>query len=222
MWDANTAEVKQMIQVPKGARQITAISFNNNSEYIACADLHNDHYVRVYKVSDGTLIFEKPSGPDKVFMCQFSLRDNTLCTVGPNNINFWEGSTGLKRKGIFGSQTATNLACVAFDEDGHAYTGGQNGSVYKWGATSGGAAPSIASVHPIHKGVVYCIKYLSDQTDNTKVLISGGSDLFIHITNAMDMTMLTSVSVESIPKSVDYSRYLLVGMKNGSIVEFDV
>ena len=77
-------------------------------------------------------------------------------------------------------------------------------------------------MHPVHKGVIHCIRYLSDSTDNTKVLISGGSDLLVHIINAETMVIITSLSLESIPKSVDYSRYLLVGMKNGSIVEFDV
>ena len=74
----------------------------------------------------------------------------------------------------------------------------------------------------MHKGVVFCIRYLYDATEKTRVIISGGSDLLIHIIDANNMTISTTVAVEAIPISVDYFKYLLVGMKNGNIVEFDL
>lgn len=36
------------------------------------------------------------------------------------------------------------------------------------------------------------------------------------------MTSIQIIQVDSIPKSVDFQKYLLVGLKNGSIVEFDI
>src|SRR4051812_21420966 len=99
-----------MIKVPKGARAITAIDFDKTSTFIACADLSNDHNIRVYKVEDGSLVFERASGPDKIFMCQYSFLDETICTVGPNHIYFWNGATGVKKKGIFGANPNTNFA----------------------------------------------------------------------------------------------------------------
>jgi hypothetical protein len=46
-----------------------------------------------------------------------------MCSVGPNQIYFWD-IAGNKKKGIFGTQPQTNLVCVAYDEQGFAYTGG--------------------------------------------------------------------------------------------------
>lgn len=40
--------------------------------------------------------------------------------------------------------------------------------------------------------------------------------------NIDTMEVLNQVLVEAIPKSLDEQRYLLVGMKNGSIAEYDV
>lgn len=80
----------------------------------------------------------------------------------------------------------------------------------------------MASMHQLHKGVIHCIRYLFDPADDTRVLITGGADLLVNIVNPDDMSIMTSVTVESVPRSVDYSRYLLVGMRNGSILEYDV
>jgi WD40 repeat protein len=68
---------------------------------------------------------------------------------------------------------------------------------------------------------VHCINFLKDDSDNSRYLISGGSDMKIQVINPDDMSFIT-VSVEAIPKSVDYLKYLLVGLKNGSIVEYDI
>lgn len=52
VWDACTAEVKCTLRIPKGTRSVTAIGFNKDSTMIACADLHNDHNVYVFRLSD--------------------------------------------------------------------------------------------------------------------------------------------------------------------------
>jgi WD40 repeat protein len=36
------------------------------------------------------------------------------------------------------------------------------------------------------------------------------------------MVSIQVIPVDAIPKSVDFSKYLLVGLKNGSIIEFDI
>lgn len=74
----------------------------------------------------------------------------------------------------------------------------------------------------MHKGVVHCIRYLIDTTDDTRVLLSGGADLKVNVINPETMNVITSVDVEAVPRSVDYSKYLLVGLRNGTIYEYDM
>lgn len=44
----------------------------------------------------------------------------------------------------------------------------------------------------------------------------------VNILNPGSMAVLASVSVDATPRSVDFSKYLLVGLRNGSIIEFDI
>lgn len=53
-------------------------------------------------------------------------------------------------------------------------------------------------------------------------MISGGSDNIVNIINPTDFSLVVTVKLEACPKSIDFSKYLLVGMKNGSIAEYDV
>lgn len=56
-------------------------------------------------------------------MLDWSLRDDTFCTVGPKHIFFWD-MKGNKKQGIFGGGSQqTNVLCVAFDNNGSAFTG---------------------------------------------------------------------------------------------------
>jgi len=52
VWDALTAQKICMMRLPKGTRSVTAIGFSKDSSMIAASDLHNDHNVYCYRVSD--------------------------------------------------------------------------------------------------------------------------------------------------------------------------
>ena len=82
------------------------------------------------------MIFTDKSGPDKAFMLHWSLLDDTFMTVGPKHVYFWNPTASgpnKKKKGTFGgTDKTTNLVCVTYDDKGIAYTGAQNGSIYKW------------------------------------------------------------------------------------------
>ena len=52
VWDANTAESKCMMRLPKGSRSVSAIGFNRDASLVAACDLHNDHNVYVFRVAD--------------------------------------------------------------------------------------------------------------------------------------------------------------------------
>jgi len=56
------------------------------------------------------------------------------------------------------------MACVAFDDAGNAFTGAQNGNIYKFGGNSASA------VGQVHKSVVHSIRFAEGK------LLSGGSD----------------------------------------------
>jgi hypothetical protein len=58
--------------------------------------------------------------------------DLRFATVGPKEINFWHPADVTKKlqvKGTFQKAQQTGLLCVVFDEEGWAYTGGENGLI---------------------------------------------------------------------------------------------
>lgn len=80
----------------------------------------------------------------------------------------------------------------------------------------------MKSMHPAHKGVIHSIKYTMEPKDKSTLLLSGGSDNLIVISNPESMVVIKQITTEALPRSLDYSRYLLAGLKNGSIVEYDL
>ena len=53
-------------------------------------------------------------------------------------------------------------------------------------------------------------------------MISGGTDLKVIISQWDNMSQTTPIVVDGIPRSIDFSKYLLVGMRNGLIAEYDI
>jgi len=74
----------------------------------------------------------------------------------------------------------------------------------------------------VHNGVIHCLKFISKFDQNTDVILSGGTDNVVKITNSITMEEIKQVIVDGCPRSVDYGRYLLIGLRNGSIVECDI
>lgn len=157
-------------------------------------------------------------------MIDWSLASDTFYSVAPANIKFWDTSKiengTVKSKGAtFGSveKNGTGVVCVTHSTDGVAYLGGANGKIYKF---SGGQA---TKGYPIHKGVVHCIKYIQDCLNGKEGLLSGGSDNRVFISDPQTMAEIQQVIIaEGIPRSVDFSKYLLIGLRTGSIIEYDL
>lgn len=71
---------------------------------------------------------------DKILDVQWSKRPEDLrfATVGLKELKFWHPANvtrKLQQKGTFQKAEITNTLCVAFDEEGWCYTGGDNGSI---------------------------------------------------------------------------------------------
>jgi WD40 repeat protein len=78
----------------------------------------------------------------------------------------------------------------------------------------------VTNVYPTHKGIIHCIKYLDD--GDNKVVLSGGTDLKVVVSSYDNMDSKKAITVDGIPRSVDFSKYLLVGMRNGLIAEYAI
>ncbi len=53
-------------------------------------------------------------------------------------------------------------------------------------------------------------------------MVSGGADLTVKLLDPSTLTVTKSFIVDSVPRSVDLQTYLLVGLRSGTILEFDV
>lgn len=123
MWESNSAVKLGTYRLPKGMRSITAISFNKDAKYIACADFSNDHNIYVHDWRTGQLMFSRATGGNKVFMIDWSLKEDRFCSVGPNHVFFWD-IKGTRKQGVFGDPSLrTNLLCIAGNEESHFFTG---------------------------------------------------------------------------------------------------
>lgn len=97
------------------------------------------------------------------------------------------------------------------------FCGGSSGQIFKFSQ-----AVNKATGYQVHKGVIHCVKYIAQYEDNKSVILSGGTDKVVKVSDATTMQELNLITLDSCPRSVDYARYLLIGLRNGSVVECDV
>lgn len=69
---------------------------------------------------------------------------------------------------------------------------------------------------------MHCIKFIREPTSQTAILATGASDQTVKLLNPDTFDVLKSFSTESIPRSLDVSKFLLVGLKSGTIYEYDI
>ena len=181
--------------------------------------MSNDHHVYVYNIQRNKLLLNTEGGKERIFDVKWSKRTDDLrfATIGMKELKFWHPADITKRlsqKGTFGKNaTMTNLTCLDFDEEGWAYTGGENGQVQVW-ADSCQVAKSIKA----HAGGVTSLVCVDGK------LISGGKDHRIAIISIAGGAFKLDKFIElssSFARSVDMlNGNLLVGLRNGSVCEF--
>ena len=133
-WNACTGEKMQRFKLPKGSRAINACAISSCKNFVACADMHNDHNVYVFDANSGDLLFKDKGGPDRILEMKFDGAEGStrFCTVGRKHVAFWNHADHSKEKGIFGSFKRTSFSCVAWDDQGATFCGGANGMLYKF------------------------------------------------------------------------------------------
>lgn len=77
VWDAETAEYKNEIRMPKGSRAISSLAFSHDNKYLAAADMTDDHNVVVLdlavdtsgsvKYSEAQVVSKEKTGGLKIF-----------------------------------------------------------------------------------------------------------------------------------------------------------
>lgn len=214
IWDAMTGEKIRRIVLPKGSREVSAIGFSEDNKYIATADNHNDHHVRVYEVETGDKIFEQKSGNNKIFDLEWSKKSGhyEFATAGSKHFMVWKPLEGIGKKGIYGGKgKMTSHSCVSYDENGTCYTGGSNSRIYCW------RNRSLRKTYKVHgKGFVGAIKVFDGK------IYSGGKDGQVIISDPNSGEAERIVEVGTLIRAIDFSDgNILVGDRDGSIMEIN-
>jgi len=219
VWNAETGEAVMHFELAAGSRGISAVSISPCGRYVACVDLHNDHRVVVYNIQRNKQLLQMNGSTDRIFDLVWSKRPDDLrfATGSLKQIAFWhpaDVTKRLKQPGVLGRQVAsTYFNCCAFDEEGWLYTGGENGQIQVWADTC-----QVVKAMKAHSAQITSIEAVGGK------IISGGKDKRIAIIEAKGGNFKLEKFIDltaSFPKSIDlFNGNLLVGLRNGSIVEF--
>jgi hypothetical protein len=113
---------------------VQAVSISPCARYVACVDKHDKHRVTIYNVQRNLELVTVDGSKSEVTDLAWSKRPDDLrfAIVGPKEINFWHPADVTKKlsvKGTFQKAQQTGLLCIAFDDEGWCYTGGENGLI---------------------------------------------------------------------------------------------
>ena len=216
-WCPSAGTKIQRFKLKKGARGVNAISMSNDSKYVCCVDLSNDHNVLIFEAANGNLAWSNKGDTNKIFDCAWSQKagDYTVCTAGSKHLKFWQPfAEGKKeRKGIYGQAgSQTSHACCTWDDQGIAYSGGCNAQIYVWDGQN------LKSTHGIHKsGFICTIRWSGGK------LMSGGKDGQVIITDTATMTATHAHDFGGLVRAVDHHNgKAVVGLRSGQIYEWDM
>jgi WD40 repeat protein len=215
VWDTCTADVHCRVALAKNSRGVSACAISKDAKFIACADEHNDHNVRIFDVSNGELVSMDKGGPDKIFDMCFSNADGCydVWTAGVKHLGFWCKERNYdKKNGIFGDKDRTSFSCITADDQGCAYAGGANSGIYVW---NGNSCKTIYTVH--EKGFVGAITWLDGK------LYSGGKDGQVIIIDTASGDVLNKMNIGLLPRAIDvHGDCMILGQSDGKIVEISL
>lgn len=181
--------------------------------------MSNDHRVTIYNIERQKNLLTTNGSTDKVLDIAWSKRADDLrfATVTPKQVTFWhpaDVTKRLKQPGVMGRNNAsTTFTSVCFDEEGWCYSGGDNGQIQVWSD----ACQAVKCVKAHAAGV-------TSITASQGKLVSGGKDKRIAIMSASGGNFKLEKFIDissSFPRSIDlFNGNVLVGLRNGSILEF--
>ena len=219
IWNAATSEKVGQFNLQAGSRGVAACGLSPCSRYVATVDNSNDHRVTIYNIERQKNLMTTNGSTDPILDVAWSKRANDLrfATLTPKQVTFWhpaDVTKRLKQPGVMGRQNASTLfTSLCFDADGWCYTGGENGQIQVWSD----ACQAVKCIKAHAAGIT------GIEATQGK-LISGGKDKRVCIMSASNGNFKLEKFVDfssSYPRSIDFfNDNLLVGLRNGSILEF--
>lgn len=179
-------------------------------------DLHDEHNVYVYDVESGALKMKDKGDTNKIFDICFTAKpgDYSFGTAGSKHVKFWNAESLKGEKGLFeGKGEMTSFACIAYDNNGVAYTGGVNSLIYVWNGKN------LSSTIKAHSGGFICaLRFVEGK------LYSGGKDGNMVITNTSSLTVEKTISFNNVLiRAIDVQGgKALVGLRDGTIYHTDL
>ncbi len=215
VWDSSEGGKQARYKLPKGARGVNGIGISQDGSMVACVDLHNDHNVHVFDASSGSGLWTDKGDTNKVMDVAWSSEPGSkrFATAGSKHIKFWDVSTKVCKKGIFGGKgEQTSFACVTWDNKGNCFTGGCNSQIYHW------VDRNCQGTVKAHKsGFICSIRWMND------TLYSGGKDGQVVITDPSSMTVKSAIDFGCLIRAIDVKdNNLLVGLRDGTIYQSDL
>lgn len=216
VWNARTGEKKQRYKLAKGARGVNAIAVSNDNKYVVLTDNSDDHNVYGFDLVTGALKMKEKGDTNKIFDICFTNKpgDYTFGTAGQKHVKFWNIDTLKSEKGLFGQKgEASSFACIAYDNNGVAYTGATNSMIYVWNGRE------LSSTLKAHDGGFICaLRWIDGK------LYSGGKDGQLVITNTSTMSIEKKISFSNVLiRAIDvHAGKALVGLRDGTIFHVDL
>jgi len=165
-------------------------------------------------VDSGSQVFTSKGGPDPIFDLGFNKAEGStqLWSCGVKHFASWS-LDGKKQKGIFGSNPMCSFACLATDDQGNCFAGGSNALIYVWTGTN---VKQTLGVHG--DGFVGAIIWQNGK------LYSGGKDGRVVVTDTSTFEVISAFEFGVLPRAIDVfnDQFIIVGLRNGSIVECDM
>lgn len=189
---------------------------SNDSKLVALVDLHDEHNVYVYDADTGALKMKDKGDTNKIFDICFSAKpgDHVFGTAGSKHVKFWNVDQLKGEKGLFsGKGEMASFACIAYDNNGVAYTGGTNSLVYVWNGRE------LSSTIKAHNGGFICALRFAEGK-----LYSGGKDGNMAIINTSSLSVEKTISFNNVLiRAIDVmGSKAVVGLRDGTIYEVEL
>jgi len=118
IWNTQTGESKKRFNLEKAARAVAACAISYDCKYIATADKHNDHNVKIFNAETGDFVYGDKGGPDPIFDIAFSKKPGNynVWSAGVKAMTYWKTQECGKKKCLYGDHPRTSFACVTTDD----------------------------------------------------------------------------------------------------------